>query len=233
MRKHSTLLVVTILIGSYFCHGQNNSLYGELNYNTFFHSSLKSFQDEFIADISVAQLVKNDEFPSHIGFTIGYTIEDINTSLFASYTSTGGKISYSDYSGIIRLTEAIYGITLGSEYLIDLSPESTGKGDFNLGLRGFLTFSNLELESYSSLFDQIETDSTGLTSLDFGGGLRAIYEYPIAFFSLRVTLGFDVVIGGKYKFKDNQDFHLEDNSGDPVKNGWTGLRSGLGISIPL
>ncbi len=232
MKNQSTLLVVLLFI-SFWGHTQEDRFFAELNYNTFSHSNLKSFQDEFVADVTEVQLVRNDEFPANIGFTIGYTVDNINTSFFASYTSTGGKASYSDFTGLIRITEAVSGITLGGEYLIDLNLNSTGKGDFNLGLRGFVTFSDLEIESNAGLFDQIESSSVGFTSMDLGVGLRAIYEYPIAFFSLRLTLGFDAVLGGKYLFKENSEYHLQDNSGDPVKNGWTGLRSGLGISIPL
>lgn len=233
MRLHFKILVAVLLMSSTYSHAQDYSFFIEFNYNTFSHSGLKNFQNEFIADVTEVKLVKNDEFPGNSGFTIGSYIEHINTSFFVSYTSTGGKASYSDYSGTIRIAEAVYGITLGGEYLIDLFPDDTGKGNFDLGLRGFLTFSDLEVETYFELFDQSENDSIGFSSLDFGGGIRGIYEYPVSFFKLRLTLGFDVVIGGKYFLKENKEFHLEDNSGDPVKNGWTGLRSGLGISIPF
>lgn len=178
-------------------------------------------------------MVKNDEFPANVGFTVGYTLKDINTSFFASYTSTGGKASYSDFTGLVRITEAVSGITVGGEYLVDLDKKNAIKGDFNLGLWSFITFSNLEIESTSGLIGAIESSLLGFRSIDFGVGLRAIYEYPVAFFSLRLSLGFDAVLGGKYLFKENSEFHLEDNSGNPVKNGWRGLRSGLGISIPL
>ncbi|MFG6687045.1 hypothetical protein ACGK9U_10710 [Mariniflexile sp. HNIBRBA6329] len=233
MMKHYKLLALILLSVSSMGYAQKGKLFGEINYNTFSHNDLKSFQEELISDFTEIQLVKNDNFPGNIGFTVGYTINDINTSIFASYTSTGGKASYSDYSGIIRLTEAIYGITLGGEYLINLNGNNNTKGDFNLGLRGLVTFSNMEIESYGDLSDQIESDSIEFSSVDFGGGLRIIYEYPISFFNLRLSLGFDVVIGGKYKFKEDSEYHLEDKNGDAVKNGWTGLRSGIGISIPL
>lgn len=231
--KNQFLLVVAFSLMTFCIHAQKNQLYAEFNYNTFMHDNLKSFQEEFVADVTVVQLVKNDEFPANIGFTVGYTVNEIHTSFFVSYTSTGGKVSYSDYSGIIRLTQAVSGITVGGEYLVDLDKKNTIKGDFNLGLRGFLTFSNLEIESTSGLINTLEESSMGFRAIDFGVGVRAIYEYPVAFFSLRLSLGFDAVLGGKYVFKENPEFHLENNFGKPVKNGWSGLRSGLGISIPL
>lgn len=231
--KKQIILYVAILLLSVSIKAQGNGIYIEVNYNTFLHTNLKSFQEEFIADISEIQLIKNDEFPSNIGFTLGYKISAINTSIFTSYTSTGGKVSYSDYSGIIRITQAIQGFTLGSEYLLNLNSKANNKGEFDLGLRGFFTFSELEIESYTSLTDQSETDSVGFNSMDLGGGIRLIYEYPVAFFKLRASFGFDAVIGGKYIFKDDQKLYLEDNSGNQVRNGWTGLRAGIGVTIPM
>ena len=232
MKKLIILFLVTLL-SSICIKAQENGFYIDANYNTFSHKKLKSFQEEFRADIVDVQLIKNDEFPTNIGFTIGYKVSELNASFFASYTSTGGKVSYSDYSGVIRITEAIEGITFGGEYLLNLIPISQNKGEFNVGFRGFFILSKLDIESYTSIADQSETDSIGFNSVDLGGGVRVIYEYPVGFFKLRASLGFDIVLGGKYLLKEDQEFYLQDNSGDAVKNGWTGLRAGLGIFIPL
>ena len=232
MKKKHSILILTLCV-AFSSYAQNSRFFAELNYNTFSHKKLKTFQDEFVADVTDVQLVKNDEFPANIGFTIGYVIEDTNIAIFVSHTSTGGKASYSDSTGLIRITEAVSGLTIGGEYLLDINKKKTLKGDLNLGLRTFLTISNLKVQSTSGLNGNMESSELKFSSGDFGVGLRAIYEYPIAFFSLRVSLGFDGVFAGKYLLKDNAEYHLEDNSGSPVKNGWSGLRTGLGISIPI
>ena len=81
--------------------------------------------------------------------------------------------------------------------------------------------------------DNITDSSLELQSIDIGAGGNFIYEYSFSFFTLRATLGFDVVFGGNLKFKENNDYHLENNSGDLVKTNWTGLRTGIGVSFPL
>lgn len=229
--KHIFISIVTILaVGPSF--GQKGALFAEFNYNTFSHSSLKNFQEEFVADIQEVDIRVNDNFPSNFGFTVGYRIPRINTSIFGSYTTTGGKISYSDFSGTIRLTQPLKGYTAGGIYEIKLL-KAPDKNHLSLGFRGFLTFSTLDIVSFNDLNGNQSTEIIGTSSFDFGGGASLIYEYPISIIKIRATLGFDVVLGGKQFLDGDRDFFIEDNSGDPVRTEWTGLRAGLGIAVPL
>lgn len=228
MKKQVILFLLTCI--SLISYSQNGSVFIELNYNTFSHASLKSFQQEFIEDIPEVPIEVNDNFPSNIGFTLGYKLNNINTSLFFSYNSTGGKISYSDYSGVIRITQPLNAYTFGGEYQIKLSKTNN---NFSLGLRGFSMLSNLKLENYTQVLDNITNENIKFQSINFGVGGRLIYEYPISFFIIKASLGFDMTFGGTLKFKENNDFYLENNNGDKVKTNWSGLRTGLGIEIPI
>ena len=228
MKKQIVLLLLSTI--SFISYSQNGEIFIELNYNTFSHSSLKSFQQEFIEDITEVPIEVNDNFPSNIGFTLGYKLNQINTSLFFSYNSTGGKISYSDYSGVIRITQPLNAYTFGGEYQIKLSKT---KNNFSLGLRGFSMLSNLRLENYTQISDNITNENIKFQSINLGVGGRLIYEYPMSFFIIKASLGFDMTFGGTLKFKENNDFYLENNNGDKVKTNWSGLRTGLGIEIPI
>ena len=211
-------------------YSQEGSIFVELNYNSFMHTSLKSFQEEFRGDMPEIPIKINDNFPANFGITAGYKINSLDAALLFSYNSTGGKISYSDYSGIVRLTQPLKAYSLGGEYFIELDKSSS---NLSLGLKGFMTYSMLEIDSYTQIADEVNKDNIKLQSIDFGVGGRLIYEYPLSFFMLRASIGVDVVIGGKLKFKENNEYHLENNNGDPVKTNWTGLRTGIGISVPL
>ncbi len=211
-------------------YSQEGSIFVELNYNSFMHNSLKSFQEEFRGDMPEIPIKINDNFPANFGITAGYKINSLDAALLFSYNSTGGKISYSDYSGIVRLTQPLKAYSLGGEYFIELDKSSS---NLSLGLKGFMTYSMLEIDSYTQIADEVNKDNIKLQSIDFGVGGRLIYEYPLSFFMLRASIGVDVVIGGKLKFKENNEYHLENNNGDPVKTNWTGLRTGIGISVPL
>lgn len=228
--KYLYTSILAIFILSDFCIAQTGSVFAELNYNTFSHSSLKSFQEEFINDVPDIPVKVNDNFPANFGFTLGYTINTINTSFFFNYNTTGGKISYSDFSGRIRITQPLKGYTFGGSYLFKIFKESE---KLHLGLKAFATFSSLEINSYNELLDTVNEDSLKFSSTDLGIGVNLIYEYPVYFFKIRATIGYDLVLGGKLLFKENKDVYLESNNGDSVKTGWSGLRTGIGISIPL
>jgi len=221
-----------VLLASSTIYAQDGKLFFEVNYNTFSHSGLKDFQQEFIRDVGEVNVQVNDNFPSFFGFTAGYKISSINTSIFASYTSTGGKISYSDFSGVIRLTQPLKGYTLGGMYEIPLSESSNGSS-LHFAARGFATYSTLDITSFNELNGISGTETISTSSLDFGGGVALIFEYPLSFVRLRASAGFDLVLGGKQYLTEDRDFFIQDNNGDAVRTGWSGARLGIGAAIPL
>lgn len=225
MKNHIYTLFLFISINVV---SQKGKIFIETNYNTFSHSSLSEFQEELASDVnSQIPIATTDDFPSHIGFTLGYEITNIKTSFYISYNSTGGKISYSDFSGVIRLEQPLSSFTLGAMYHLNLNEK------FKVGFKGFTMFSNLKLDSYSRIGDTVNKDLVKLSSVDLGIGTSLIYEYPISFFIIRANIGFDLTLGGKLNFDSIQDAHLINKSGKEVKTGWTGFRSGVGIAIPI
>ena len=232
--KKALTLISTILFIWQNCEAQKNNISGiiEINYNTFSHNRLRDFQQELSDDIDEVNLQTNDDFSSNVGYSIGIKVEDINTQFFVSYNSTGGKLSYSDYSGIIRLTQLLKGYTVGGEYQFKLSNDGS-KEMFYFGTRASINYSELDLESYSKISDNVSRESIDFKSIDIGLGVRFIYDIPISIVKLRFNIGYDVMIGGDLKFKENNDFSLEDDGGDRVRTGWSGFRSGIGIVVPF
>ena len=110
------IIKIAIIMFSLTSYSQQGKIFIETNYNTFSHSSLQQFQKEFKADIAPIPVKTVDDFPANIGFTLGYEITDASTAFFLSYNSTGGKLSYSDYSGVIRIEQPLKGYTAGGNY---------------------------------------------------------------------------------------------------------------------
>lgn len=230
MRLRIAYLILFLAIAG--ANAQSGSIFAEINYNTFSHEKLKSFQQEFVLDIPEVDVRVNDNFPSYFGFTAGYKINAINTSIFGSYTSTGGKISYSDFSGVIRLTQPVKGYTIGGIYHLNIL-KNDPDNSFTLSLKGFATYSTLDIQSFNETLGAVTQDEIGVHSIDYGVGVGIIYEYPISVIILRASLGFDAVLGGKLTLDEDSDFFIEDNGGNAVRTGWTGLRTGIGIAIPI
>ena len=223
------ILILFAIIFSINIYSQQGKIFIETNYNTFSHSSLSDFQQEFKNDLAPIPIKTVDDFPANIGFTIGYEIIDSSTAFFLSYNSTGGKLSYSDYSGIVRLEESLHAITIGGIYFLNL----TENENLRIGFRGFSMISLLNINSYSQISNFTQQEDIDLQSFDFGFGLQLNFEYPLSFLILKANIGFDAVIGGKLIFKDNNEAHLINNSNKQVTTGWSGLRTGIGIAIPI
>lgn len=227
----NSLTIITIIL-SFPIFSQTGKIFTELNYNTFSHKNLSSFHQELISDIATEiPIVTTDDFPSNIGFSLGYEVTDQDFAIFIGYNATGAKSSYADYSGVVSIQQQLNAITFGGMYLINLND----KKDFKIGLKGFGMYSSLDINSLFEIANfTSEEDSLEFSSIDIGIGASLIYEYPItSFLILRASLGFDLVLSTQLNFKDIDNAHLLDESDNKVKTGWSGLRSGIGIAIPI
>jgi hypothetical protein len=223
------LIFVSIFI--YFnSFSQTGKIFIETNYNTFSHYSLSDFQKEFKNDIPDIPIQTTDDFPSNIGFTIGYELSNRNIAFFLGYNSTGGKLSYSDFSGVIRIEEPLKAITFGGIYYLNISD----KKDFRIGFKGFTMLSNFTIDSYSKIGESITKEVVDFQSFDIGIGAQLNYEHPLtSFLILKANLGFDLVLGNKLMFNKNKEYHLTNNADEQVNTGWSGLRTGIGIAVPI
>lgn len=222
-------LCILFILATMSVSAQFGKLYVEANYNSFGHTKLSEFQQQLAADFNPIPIQVSDDFPAHIGLTLGYEFTESNIAVFASYNVTGGKLSYADFSGVVRVQQNLQGITLGSQYLFNFNEVD----NLQFGLRLLTTFSNLSLDSYSEIGSTTTVSDVSFNAIDFGGGLQFIYEYPLSFLNIRASFGYDFVFGGPLKFKDNTDINLVDNSGQDITTGWSGIRFGLGVSIPI
>ncbi len=224
------ITITAIVICSLNMFSQEGKIFIEANYNTFSHASLSNFQKEFIDDLPPQiPIATTDDFPNNIGFTFGYEIVDSQVSIFAGYNATGGKLSYSDFSGVIRLEQQLNAFTLGGMYHFNLDDDE----HFKLGFKGFTMISSLEIDNFTRINNNQTQEDVKFNAIDFGAGASLIYEYPISFFMVRASLGYDLVFGGKLNFDNIDNAHLINDSGEDVTTGWSGLRTGLGIAIPL
>ncbi|WAC02129.1 hypothetical protein N7U66_20525 [Lacinutrix neustonica] len=194
-------------------------------------SSLKNFHEELANQVDFENFETKDNFNYNYGFTFGLRINR-KASIFFSNKVSGAKSSVADYSGFVRITNEIIGYTFGLEYEIPLMESE--KKNLNLGLKGLVTSSNLNLTSASRILSAPQSESLEFKSLDFGGAVGINYEYSIGFITLRAHLDLNVYIGGKLTLKDDDSGgFLIDQSGNKVTTSWTGLTGGIGLIVPL
>lgn len=232
MQRISGIVFIMFFICLEAMAQSNISAVVEVNYNTYSHDNLSDFQQELSDDIDEVNLRVNDDFGANVGYTVGVKVEDLDTQFFFSYNSTGGKLSYSDYSGIIRITQLLKAYTVGGEYQFPLTKKES-KDQFYLGGRGMINYSALDLKSYSKIEESESSESIDFNSVELGVGIRFIYELPISVVRLRLNAGYDLLFGGDFWFSEDREYTLENNKGEGVKTGWSGFRTGIGVMVPF
>jgi hypothetical protein len=220
------------LLPTYFCFGQVGDFFIEINYNNHSHSGLKKIQQEIIESVQEISLTSNDNFPGSIGYTVGFRITNFAASFFLGYDKTGGKVSYSDYSGVIKFEQELSSFILGGNFERNIL--NNKRSDFLfLKLKTAVRFSSLEIVSNSRILENTNQSFVDFDSKSIILGVGISYEYPLFFFRLRTSIGFDFDIGAEYAFKENSDYYLQNNANNKVKTDWSGLSSGIGITIPI
>lgn len=217
----------------FFCtaiQAQNLEVFADFNLGLLGQQPLKEFHTELVDKIPFNNIETTDDFNYNYGFTVGVKVMSIHTSIFFRNAVSGAKSSTSDYSGSVSATNELKGYTFGGMYEKEIKKFT--KGTLDLGLRGMVTLSDLQLNSETSV-ENVHLDSFNFNSIDYGIGALITYKYPIGFMFLRVYLGADFFIGGKLKFEEIDGAHLTFNDGGNVNTGWTGMISGIGVSIPL
>ena len=227
-KVYKTIFFIVVLGCSQQAYLQESKLFLDIDYNTFSHSKLKQFQEEFVQDLEPVRVKTVDNFPANVGFTLGYEFVSIKTAIYFSYNTTGGKISYGDYSGQIRILQPVTGYSIGGIYHIDLIKGSPSK--LKLGLKSINTFSFFKIDNYSKSNNTTTSESFKFSSRDIGLGSFLLFEQPLSIFSLRIKAGYDYVFGGKLIFSENKEAYLENNRGSAVRTNWSGIRTGLGIA---
>lgn len=224
------ILLTSFLLFYTSIKSQNLEFFTDFNIGLVSHQPLKKFHNDLVNEIPFNNIEATDIFKYNYGFTVGLKVKSINTSFFFSNRVSGAKSSTSDFSGLIRVTNELKGFSFGGIYEQEIKKFT--KGNLYLGFKGNITLSKFNLESETRI-SSLNLDSFNFNSTDFGAGTLIIYKYPIGFMFLRAFIGVDIYFGGKLKFKEIEDAHLTFNNGNKVTTGWSGVNTGIGLSIPL
>ena len=228
--KKIILIVLLLTQTSLFSQEKRNSIWFGTSLNTYDHSSLKEFQQEFVGDLNEVELRTVDEFPSNLSYQLGYKHHGLNLSIILQYDSTGGKLSYSDFSSNIRITELLNAYTLGVQYDYYLLKPINGSSLF-IGLKGLVSYSTLEIESLTQILDINDADVFNFNSTTIGAGANLNYEFSFASFSIRPSLGYDFLLPGDIWLDTNKEAYLVNDNDERVKTNWSGLRIGTSFSF--
>lgn len=216
-----------------FSQAQQSGIDLALNVGTSPTSPLRAFHKDLVEQVSIENFKTTDNYYINYGFSVGFTIDKINSSFFYGNRVSGAKTSVADYSGYIRLTDELKGHTLGVKYYLPIRNYSRGR--MFAEFKGLVTFSGLNITSDSQISGTTQIESIDFKSTDFGLGGGFLYEYPLGFIVLKTYLDLDIYYGGKIKLRENNPDggYLLNDEGEKVTTGWTGLTFGFGVTIPI
>jgi hypothetical protein len=205
---------------------------GGVTFNTFNMKDMKALQEELFVGAPF-EVRATDSFDPYLGFqfSFGKIFEKETFSwrsgAIVAYTSTGGRIGYSDYSGVLRGDQLLNLLSLGILTGIEKNTEKWSFG-FDLPLTYDLTNFTLSNElivgNQTINSENYKFNSEGLSILPRVNVLRKISSlsvgisagYQISFFNSELEWS-----------EDNESTITLQDSDKPLKAHWNGLRAGI------
>lgn len=233
MLKHKKNIFLVILIVGFLLISPNltaqlGELYSTIGYNFYNNKEIKSFQNGLKNDIDLPIEI-TDDFPDYYGFKIGYltpAIVNFKFDVFVSNYTTGGKISYADYSGGLSITQELDAINIGVSMLYHIEKVN------NLYLKAslLLSGSNLNVNQEYYVYDYQEMESMDFKSLGLGVEIGIKYDIDLKY--IKVLMGADVSLYSPSELW-HEEYSLIDSMGKEVHINWSGFRFYTGLSIPI
>lgn len=235
MKFLSSLIIVMFLV--FPASGQFFEVTAKIMYGTFQMESLRNFQNDNYTYMPYKDLnfTITDAFPGNFGAEIQF-LQQRETIQYGGYLSTittGGRIFYADYSGILSVDNHLRSISGGGLFFYKLNLKDKNLQGY-LGCSAGMSYvdhvflTQLKLTGTSGIKDEIKFEAFNIM-------LGPIFKlnYPInQNFLITTSIGYNFNIPGKLFLKEDSEAYLI-NSGKEVKADFSGLRLGFGFGFNI
>lgn len=202
---------------------------------TYGMDDMKRFQLEFNQALPIPGVIISS-FPAYWYYEgqLQYQFQNNRLGSSVSYGSSGGRVSYSDYSGKVLNDLRVEGTSTSVCYerLQPLSKNGTWSIGFgiNVGwLFGKMKFDNLQ-QIGNNKATVVEYFTTGNMTLE----PRVTLRKAIKAFEFLAVCGYNInAIKGNVIPKSYPDAILTNSSGDPAHLDFSGLRGGVGVTVRI
>lgn len=192
---------------------------------------MKQLQQEIRRGINVPAKA-TEEFPVYFnyGLIVSYHLNEQNRiSLVAETGSTGGRVTYADYSGNLTYDQLLQYKSFGSLFGREFGKEQIR---FAIGLESTILFSELRFKSDVEIYGEGYSEADEFKAI--GVGLKPFIGIMVPYkrFESRFTAG--------YLYNDNKPFYLKDDedvvlmvNNEEAGPDWSGLRLTISVGYTL
>jgi len=237
--KSNCLFLLTLISGVFFqAHGQELTFGLAAQYGSYEMNDLKGLQSEqakIISDSLNTTPKTMYDFPAYWGFRVStsYVKNRHNYSLHFGYNSTGGRVHYGDYSGVIQVDKQVSNnnFALGYSYSIVNSKRFKLTTGISLGI----AFSTIDAQDLVEIYVSEEKEQrTGkYRGHQFFTSPEICFTYaPFKFLYLELTAGYHHQLSSS-AMHDNSAGDLNNTKGETASPNWSGYRLGAGIGYKI
>lgn len=221
------LPVLVFLVATIPAIGQHWIGSAGLNYGNYSMKSLKKVQQSFLSSDIPLEIVES--FPSRTGFEFNVlrTFDRFSTGAGFSSASTGGRVSYADYSG--SLMHDIIANNVMVSIQVEYALVQREAWELFFAMRNGIAISTMTYRNSLTLGTETDEIKSKFKSMNFalspGFGARFFYKN----FFLHPEVRYEShILKGDLNYVEDSDVALEVN-GSKVQMDWDGVR--LSISL--
>lgn len=210
------------------------SLRVSANTGGFSMRDLKQFQKEVAGNLPFPVTITS--YPSFIGYEakLLFSRKKFEIGPWFAFNSTGGRISYSDYSGGFYYNELLQIFQFGASGALRLT-EGGNRWQVNALLDLGVGQTNYEFE-FEAQVNSAVIDSQNLEFVSFHYLAKpsiSVKRILSDVFFVHGDLGFMLDSGGILKFKEDKNLNLINQNGAPIGPNWSGWRVTIGVGMRL
>jgi hypothetical protein len=231
MKARKLFFLVIIVMHASLVFAQEIEL--SIGYATYKMDDLRELNKQILRETGLPSKI-TDDFPGFSNFEIQYTQPLMDDKYcvggFLSFTSTGSRIAYTDYSGHQYIDQRLTGFSLGANTWMRM----IGNENHSLWMGGKagLTLTSHKIISELTIYSYTDKDKIAFEGVNIFIEPRFVYKYKLSNgFGLSTQVGYNVNVGkGKLNYTKDSNAYLTNNQGEALNADWSGLRLSLGVT---
>lgn len=232
-------LFILLIITCCSLHVSAQELGITVGYATFAMADMKGINSNALRSSYPVPLKLTSDFPPYFVFGLHglFPVNPLHTvelGFVTSLTSTGSRLSYSDYSGYVHVDQKLNGINVG--FLSSFTLESKPAHKFTFDIKTGLTFTSYTIGQKSMVGPDADNQEYSFKSIDVfaepGFSYRKkLNQLPLSLFC---SVGYYIsAIKGKVKLDSDSNAYLQTANGGTAHVDWSGLRATAGVNFQL